>query len=151
MDTRPPARRRVLRRRLRPERLRDAPGACVVQHAPGASRRRSARASYSTHVFHQYVVRVPADARDRLRDALKAQGIPSMVYYPVSLHEMPAFADARVTGSLAETERACREVLALPMHPWLSMADAERVADAVLSFFGERTLEATAGAAELIA
>ncbi|MEL7360742.1 MAG: DegT/DnrJ/EryC1/StrS family aminotransferase [Bacteroidota bacterium] len=133
-------------------RARQLVAACYdAAFIPSAFVTRPARASYSTHVFHQYVVRVPAAARDRLRDALKVQGIPSMVYYPVPLHEMPAFADARVAGSLAETERACREVLALPMHPWLSMADVERVADAVLSFFGERTVEATASAAELIA
>ncbi|MEM6782889.1 MAG: DegT/DnrJ/EryC1/StrS family aminotransferase [Bacteroidota bacterium] len=133
-------------------RARQLAAACYdAAFAPSAFVTRPARADYSTHVFHQYVIRVPVDTRDQLRDALKAQGIPSMVYYPTPLHAMPAFADARVAGSLAETERACQEVLALPMHPWLSMDDVERIADAVLGFFGERAVEAAAMAEAQIA
>ncbi|MEO1077672.1 MAG: DegT/DnrJ/EryC1/StrS family aminotransferase, partial [Bacteroidota bacterium] len=65
-------------------RARQLAAACYdAAFAPSAFVTRPARASYSTHVFHQYVIRVPADACDRLRDALKGHGIPSMVYYPV--------------------------------------------------------------------
>ena len=89
---------------------------------------RPPRASGARHVFHQYTLRV-AD-RDAVADGLRERGIPTMVYYPVPLHEMPPYA-AGARGPLPETERACREVLSLPMHPHLSQDDLARVASAV--------------------
>ncbi|MEL6616679.1 MAG: DegT/DnrJ/EryC1/StrS family aminotransferase, partial [Bacteroidota bacterium] len=93
------------------------------------------RASGAEHVFHQYTVRVPAERRDAIAAKLKAQGIPTMVYYPVPIHTMPAYT-AGAKGPLPETERACAEVLSLPMHPHLSIADAERVARALIALVG---------------
>ncbi len=69
-----------------------------------------------THVYHLFVVRV-ADNR-RVRDALAVAGIGSGIYYPSPLHLQPAFRDmGAVEGDLPEAERACREVLALPIYP----------------------------------
>ncbi len=79
-------------------------------------------------MFHQYTLRVAN--RDAVASGLRERGIPSMVYYPVPLHEMPPYASGG-RFSLAETERACRDVLSLPMHPHLSMSDLARVAEAV--------------------
>jgi len=73
-----------------------------------------------TPVFHQYVIRTPA--RDSLMAWLKSAGIPTAIHYPQPVHSQPAYL-ARIAighGGLVESERACREVLSLPMHPQLS-------------------------------
>ncbi|MEO6596183.1 MAG: DegT/DnrJ/EryC1/StrS family aminotransferase [Planctomycetota bacterium] len=72
-----------------------------------------------THVFHQYVIRAPR--RDALVAALLARGIPVAIHYPQPVHLQPAYA-GRITlgaGGLPATERACGEILSLPMHPHL--------------------------------
>lgn len=84
----------------------------------------------NTHVYAQYTIRVPQ--RDQLGEKLKAAGIPSAVYYPKCLHEQPIFADCgRKWGDLPVSERASREVISLPMHPFLSVEDQDRVVAAV--------------------
>jgi dTDP-4-amino-4,6-dideoxygalactose transaminase len=99
--------------------------------------RRPFRDPEAKHVFHQYVVRVPADARDGLRDHLRARGVPTIVYYPEPLHLLEAYESYGFgPGDLPHTEAAAREVLALPMHPWLTLAQIRYVAEAVASFMG---------------
>lgn len=83
----------------------------------------------NTHVYAQYTIR--AVDRDRLARALGAAGVPTAVYYPRCLHEQPVFADLAVRAELRESERAAREVLSLPMHPFLSERDQDRVIAAV--------------------
>ena len=87
-----------------------------------------ARASGARHVFHQYTVRVPAERRDAIASGLRERGIPTMIYYPEGLHLMPPYASG---AALAETERACREVLSLPMHPHLSSQEVGFIARAL--------------------
>ena len=83
-------------------------------------------AAGNTHVYAQYTIRVPD--RDRLAEQLKSQGIPSAIYYPKCLHEQPVFASLGYKwGDFPESEKASREVLSLPMHPFLSEADQDRV------------------------
>jgi UDP-2-acetamido-2-deoxy-ribo-hexuluronate aminotransferase len=86
----------------------------------------------NTHVYAQYTVRV----RDRaaLGAKLKAAGIPTAVYYPKCLHEQPVFASCGCKlGDFPASEQAAREVISLPMHPFLSEADQDFVVDAVKS------------------
>lgn len=84
------------------------------------------------HAYHLYVVRHPK--RDALATALKAAGIGTGVHYPVPVHLQQAYAGRIATGpdGLRETENASREVLSLPMHPFLSDAEADQVAAAVI-------------------
>ena len=90
-------------------------------------------------VHHQYVIRVPADRRDALRAHLAARGIDTDVYYPRGLHLQPCFRNlSHVPGDLPETERAAREVLALPIYAELGEAQREHVIASVLGFFGLR-------------
>ncbi len=98
-------------------------GVCIVPEvAPG-----------NTHVYAQYTIRV--DERDRLAEQLKAQGIPTAVYYPKCLHEQPIFADANCKwGDLPVSEAVSRQVLSLPMHPFLGEAEQDAVVKALLSF-----------------
>jgi dTDP-4-amino-4,6-dideoxygalactose transaminase len=83
------------------------------------------------HAYHLYVVR--SDGRDSLRVALKEQAIASAIHYPFAVHEQEAYAGriAIGPGGLEQTERACREILSLPMHPFMPRADADRVIAAV--------------------
>jgi dTDP-4-amino-4,6-dideoxygalactose transaminase len=96
---------------------------------------RPAIAPSCTHVFHQYVVRVPAGWRDALADHLKSVGVPTMVYYPHPLHLLPAFDSLGYReGTLPHSEKACSEVLALPMHPHLAAAEIAHVVGAMAAF-----------------
>lgn len=79
-------------------------------------------------VWHQFTVRTPR--RDALLAFLAGRGIHAGVLYPVPLHRQPAYADAEV--HLPETERACAQVLSLPVHPGLELADVDRVAVEVI-------------------
>jgi UDP-2-acetamido-2-deoxy-ribo-hexuluronate aminotransferase len=82
------------------------------------------------HVYAQYTIRVPD--RDALGAKLKKAGIPTAVYYPKCLHEQPVFSDLGYKwGDFPAAEKASREVISLPMHPFLSEADQDRVVDAV--------------------
>jgi UDP-2-acetamido-2-deoxy-ribo-hexuluronate aminotransferase len=84
----------------------------------------------NTHVYAQYTIRVPD--RDALADTLKEEGIPSAVYYPKCLHEQPVFAPLGYSyGDFPEAEAASREVLSLPLNPYLSDSDQDRVIAAV--------------------
>lgn len=86
-------------------------------------------------VWAQYVIE--HDNRDGLQAHLGANGIPSMVYYPVPIHQQDfAAAYAPPAGTLPVTEEASRYVLALPMYPYLSAEDQDRIIDTVLSFKG---------------
>jgi dTDP-4-amino-4,6-dideoxygalactose transaminase len=88
------------------------------------------------HIFHQYVVRVPAARRDALLEHLKANGVGTKVYYPVPLHLQPCFADLGYKeGDFPESERAARETLALPMFPELTPAQQEYVVETLRRFF----------------
>ena len=84
----------------------------------------------NTHVYAQYTIRVAN--RDALGEALKAEGIPSAVYYPKCLHEQPVYAPlGHKWGDFPESERASREVISLPMHPYLTEAEQDKVVAAV--------------------
>jgi perosamine synthetase len=83
----------------------------------------------STHVYHQYTIRVQGD-RDGMVTALREEhGVGSGVYYPIPNHRLPSF--GLLDLDLPETERAAREVISLPVHPSLSTEDLERVVAAV--------------------
>lgn len=84
----------------------------------------------NTHVYAQYTIRVPN--RDRLGEALKKHGIPTAVYYPKCLHEQPVFADLGYKiGDFPESEKASREVISLPMHPFLTNVEQDQIVAAV--------------------
>jgi len=84
----------------------------------------------NSSVYAQYTIRVPD--RDAIRAALTEKGIPSAVYYPTCLHQQPVFEKLGCTGDFPESERASREVLSLPMHPFLD-EDSQRKVSETLS------------------
>jgi len=84
-------------------------------------------AAGNSHVYAQYTVRVPR--RDAVAAAMKERGVPVAVYYPRCLHTQPVFADLGYTvGAFPHAEAASEAVLSLPMHPYLTPEDQERVA-----------------------
>ena len=87
-----------------------------------------------THVFHQYVIRSPR--RDALRGHLAALEIETGIHYPVPIHRQPAWRESFGEGpSLPRAELAAREMLSLPVHPDLTDAEVEHVAESVVRFF----------------
>jgi dTDP-4-amino-4,6-dideoxygalactose transaminase len=85
-------------------------------------------------VCHLYVVR--AAQRSRLRKFLAERGIITAVHYPVPLHLQPAFRDCGLKrGSLPAAEQACREVLSLPLWPYMPETAVEEVAERVREFY----------------
>jgi UDP-2-acetamido-2-deoxy-ribo-hexuluronate aminotransferase len=94
------------------------------------------RSGFSTHIFHQYTIRVKEGKRDDLKKSLESAGIPSMVYYPGPLHIQNAY---RYLGYGEEdfpvTNQLCKEVLSLPMHPDLEQDQLDYIVLNILNFF----------------
>ncbi|MFW6016694.1 MAG: DegT/DnrJ/EryC1/StrS family aminotransferase, partial [bacterium] len=80
----------------------------------------------SIHVYHQYVIRV--DNRDEFQEKLKKAGISTAVYYPIPLHLQECYQKVEdVKDFLPVAEKACKEVLALPIDPGLSEKQVDYV------------------------
>lgn len=95
-----------------------------------------ARASDSTHVFHQYTLQVADGRRDALQSHLAERGVPAMIYYPVPLYRQEAFA-AYVAPDfyLPATEKLCGAVLSLPIHTEMNERTLDFIAGGVREFF----------------
>jgi len=84
----------------------------------------------------QYTLLCPdTKIRNGLQQELKAQGIPSMIYYPCGLHKQKAFEYCSEGYVLPNTEKACAAVLSLPMHPYLTEKDIDLVCNVIKEFF----------------
>jgi dTDP-4-amino-4,6-dideoxygalactose transaminase len=84
----------------------------------------------STHVYHQFAIRV-AD-RDAVQRRMAERGVQTAVYYPLPLHLQPLYRELGYrAGAFPEAERAAREVLCLPMYPELTDAQVDEVVEAV--------------------
>jgi UDP-2-acetamido-2-deoxy-ribo-hexuluronate aminotransferase len=90
-----------------------------------------------TSVWAQYTIRLPAGtSRDAFAAALKAQGIPTAIYYPKSMHQQTAYKKYPVAdGGLPVSERLSSDVISLPMHAYLDETSQDRVIAAVRGFF----------------
>jgi dTDP-4-amino-4,6-dideoxygalactose transaminase len=85
-----------------------------------------------TSVWAQYTVRVDARWREAVQKSMAAQGVPTQIYYPRPLHHQPAYKDhVLADGGAPVAERLSQEVLSLPMHPYLTPAQQDRVIAAV--------------------
>ncbi|MDA9773333.1 DegT/DnrJ/EryC1/StrS family aminotransferase [Saprospiraceae bacterium] len=94
------------------------------------------RAEYSTHVFHQYTLKVNNGKRDELKQYLSEQGIPSMIYYPVPLYDQKAFSKYSDNNSqIVNTEELCEAVISLPIHTEMDKETIEYITDKVIQFF----------------
>lgn len=90
----------------------------------------------STHVYHQYTLKVLNGKRDALKQYLADAGIPSMIYYPLPLQKQEAFQNiTRAAGALDVAERLANSVLSLPIHTELTEAEQDLVIDRIKDFF----------------
>lgn len=89
----------------------------------------------NTHVYAQYTIRVDSSERDRVADSMKEAGIPVGIYYPKCFHEQPVFEHlGYFYGDFPEAEKASKEVLSLPMHPFLKEEEQEMVVKELAGF-----------------
>jgi UDP-2-acetamido-2-deoxy-ribo-hexuluronate aminotransferase len=94
------------------------------------------RAPWSTHIFHQYTIRIRNGRRDALKKHLESEKIPSMIYYPGPLHMQEAYRYLAYTADdLPVTTSLCSEVLSLPIHPEMEEDQLDHIISAVLNFF----------------
>lgn len=83
-------------------------------------------------VWAQYTIRVAGGRRDALAAALKAEGIPTAIYYPIPLHRQQAYKHYPVgKAGVAVSDRLAGEVISLPMHAYLDAPTQDRIIDAV--------------------
>jgi len=90
---------------------------------------------YSTHVYHQYTLKVTDGRRDALKSFLAENNIPSMIYYPIPLYKQAAFNQFTEINFLPETEILCQEVISLPIHTEMNQDTIDYIADKVKTFF----------------
>lgn len=94
------------------------------------------RSTNSTHVFHQYTLKIKNGKRDVLKKYLEDKGIPTMIYYPLPLHlqsayKRPGFEE----GSFPLTESLSREVISLPIHTEMVEAQQHYIVSCIKEFF----------------
>jgi len=93
------------------------------------------RVSYSSHIFHQYTIKLQDISRQQMVEYLKSKGIPAMIYYPVPLHRQKAFRYlGYVDDQFPVTEELCETVLSLPMHTELDSEQLQYIAHHVKEF-----------------
>lgn len=93
------------------------------------------RENNSSHVFHQYTLKITGINRAELQSFLNKKGIPAMIYYPVPLHQQKAYRDDRYQdGHFPIAEQLAKEVLSLPMHTELGQEQLEYITNSILEF-----------------
>ena len=97
------------------------------------------RSSFSTHVFHQYTIKIDGQySRDELKSYLTEQGIPSMIYYPLPLHQQKAYLEFLLEDmDYPISTSLCNSVLSLPMHTHLKIEEQDFIVQNIKSFFSK--------------
>ncbi len=92
------------------------------------------RNANSTHVFHQYTLKIVDSDRDSLKKKLADVGIPSMIYYPIELHKQKAFSSFHQDGdAYPVSEMLCKSVLSLPIHTEMTKEMVEYICKTLIS------------------
>lgn len=89
-----------------------------------------ARVDYSSHVFHQYTLKV--EKRDELKEFLASKGVPAMIYYPVGMHNQQPY---KTDGNFPVSDMLCKSVLSLPMHTELKEEQQAYIVAAIKEFY----------------
>ncbi|WP_312089287.1 DegT/DnrJ/EryC1/StrS family aminotransferase [Chryseobacterium sp.] len=92
------------------------------------------RAENSTHVFHQYTLRILNGKRNELQKFLNEKEIPAMIYYPVALRKQKAYFQESNDADFVNTDQLLDQVISLPMHTELDEEQLKYITDAVLEF-----------------
>ena len=92
----------------------------------------------ATSVWAQYTIRLAPGVRDGLADRLKAQGVPTAVYYRLPMHLQPAYRHYPAAGAILPVcETLAEEVISLPMHAYLDETTQDRIVAAVKQALAE--------------
>ena len=92
------------------------------------------RAENSTHVFHQYTLRILNEKRNELQAFLAEKEIPAMIYYPVALRKQKAYYQESNDADFVNTDKLLDQVISLPMHTELDEEQLKFITDSVLEF-----------------
>ena len=93
------------------------------------------RSSFSTHVFHQYTLKINSVNRDTLHEFLNKNQIPNAIYYPVPLHKQEAYKHFKFdTNQLEATKELCQTVISLPMHTELELDQLDLITNKIKVF-----------------
>ncbi len=92
------------------------------------------RAENSTHVFHQYTLRILNGKRNELQAFLAEKEIPAMIYYPVALRKQKAYYQESNDADFVNTDKLLDQVISLPMHTELDEEQLKFITDSVLEF-----------------
>ena len=104
------------------------------QRLEGLSLRTPKLSKYSTHIYHQYVLRLPSTSA-KLKDYLKDKGIDSRVYYPLPLHLQECFKYLGYKkGDFPESEKAATHTLAIPVYPDLTKEEMDYIVNSIKEF-----------------
>lgn len=91
---------------------------------------------FSSHVYHQYTLRILNNKRDSLNEFLKTKGIQSMIYYPLPIYKQKVFSNLFPKGlKFTNTDELCKQVLSLPMHTELTTEIQEYIVECIIEFF----------------
>lgn len=94
------------------------------------------RVNNSSHVFHQYTIRIKNGKRDELKKYLNSVGIPAMIYYPIPLNKQEAYSNlGDFKEEFENTEMLCKSVLSLPMHTELHEDELKFITDHIIKYF----------------
>ncbi|MGV3763832.1 DegT/DnrJ/EryC1/StrS family aminotransferase [Parapedobacter sp.] len=94
------------------------------------------RVPYSTHVFNQYTCKIANGKRDAFKAFLQERGVPSMVYYPISVHLQRAYRQYGYNeGDFPVSEQLCKEVLSLPIHTEMKENTQSYIIEQIKAFF----------------
>ena len=95
------------------------------------------RADYSSHVFHQYTLRIMGGKRNDLQKFLTEKEVPAMIYYPVALRKQKAYFQDSNDADFVNTDKLLEQVISLPMHTELDDEQLKYISDAVLEFMNK--------------
>ncbi|MBI5010077.1 MAG: DegT/DnrJ/EryC1/StrS family aminotransferase [Bacteroidia bacterium] len=94
------------------------------------------RSTFSTHIFHQYTLKVSDGKRDEMKKYLESLKIPTMVYYPGPLHLQEAYRNLGYDEKdFPVTSALCKEVLSLPMHPDMEQEQLDFITSSIIKFY----------------
>ncbi|PID69603.1 MAG: transcriptional regulator [Flavobacteriales bacterium] len=98
------------------------------------------QSTFTSHVFHQYTLKLKGVDRDALHKHLQGLNIPCAIYYPVPLHIQKAYADSRYNeADFTVTNKLVKEVISLPMHTELTEEQQDIIIESVLTFIKNNT------------
>ena len=93
------------------------------------------QSKFSSHVYHQYTLKVLNGKRDKLKNYLQEFGIPSIIYYPLPLNEQDAFKSiSKIPCSLVNSIKLCNEVLSIPIDTEIERGTQLHIIDCVRNF-----------------